>query len=80
MVARIYIRINAEHFASLVDQHANPARIPGFGISARTIRHPKRPASIAENGKVEGILFGKCRVLLNAVETGADNRNLVLIE
>ncbi len=80
MIARIYIRINVDHFPGLIDQHTDSARMPRFGISTRPIRHPERPVSIAENGKVEGILFGKCRVLLNAVETGADNRDMVLIE
>jgi hypothetical protein len=80
MVAGIDAIVNALDFAVLVDQEADAGRVTRLGIVACSIGHPERTIGVAQQRKIEAILFCEGGVVLDRVKTRSEDGNIVLDE
>ncbi len=80
MIARIYRVVNAGDLPLLVDQDANPLRMAGIQTVTGAVGHPKRALSIAQERKVEIVLFGEGGVLFNGVEACPQHYDALVFE
>lgn len=80
MVPRIDGLVNACDFTRLINQDADALGIASLGIGAGAVCESEGPLGVAQQRKIEIVLRGESVVLLNAVEAGAKNRDVVLIE
>ena len=72
--------VNARDFTRLINQDADALGIASRRIGAGAVCESEGPLGVAQQRKIKIVLLGESVVLLNAIEAGAKNRNVVLIE
>jgi len=80
MITRIDAVVTPRDFARFIDQDADALGIASLRVDAGTVRDAERPLGITQQGKIEIILSGESRVLLDATEAGAEDSNVLLVE
>ena len=80
MIPRIHTIVNASYLALLIDKNTDAGSIARPWTVASAIGDAESVVRIAQQRKIEVVLFRECRVIFNRIEASPQNDNVVLRE